>query len=650
MEKLISFTILGIVTGSVYFVAASGLVVTYATSGIFNIAHGAVGMLMAFTYWELVVNQGWPAWLALILVVAIMAPLLGALIERILMRGLRNASVATSLTVTVGLMVGLIGLAQNIWDPQDPRSLPRFFGSRKFGLGDVFVSWHDATTLLVGVALAIFLYLLLNRTRTGIAMRAVVDDRNLVGMTGARPDRISMLSWAVGASTASIAGILLAPVLQMDVVVLTLLVINGYAAAMVGRLRNLPLTFVGAMVLGLIESYTIGFVNLSGSLIGLRSALPVIFLFAVLLAMPEARLRAGRLVGAISPRVPSFRRSLIGGAILVAFAGVLSSILSEGNLIRAGEGLALAIIMLSLVLLTGYGGQVSLCQISLAGVGAYAMAKVGGDGAIIGILAAAGLAAFVGALIALPSLRLQGLYLALSTMAFAAFLDQMFFSQEWVFGNLGALEVGRLDLGPISFNGIRSYFVLLAVVFSLFGMLVLRIRRGTFGRVLAAMRDSPVACATLGLSLTRTKLAVFMIAAAMAGIGGALYGGLKTTAGSTDFIMLQSLPLLLLAVIGGITSVGGALLGGILFALPSLTPNTQIFGLRMEELQFLWVGVAAVTIGRNPNGVVFILTERVRKLLAMNPRSSKGLPGPADEGPSPERLVEREEVTEVAPA
>jgi len=648
VEKFLAFTILGVVTGAVYAVAASGLVVTYATSGIFNIAHGAVGMLMAFTYWELVVNQGWPAWIALVLVVLILAPLLGALIERVITRGLRNASVATSLTVTVGLMVGMIGLAQNIWDPQEARQLPKFFGANKFELGGVFVTWHESTTMLVGVALAMFLYMLLNRTRTGIAMRAVVDDRNLVGMTGARPDRISMLSWAVGASMASVAGILLAPALQMDVVVLTLLVINGYAAAMVGRLRNLPLTFAGAMALGLIESYTIGFVNLSGPWIGLRSALPTLFLFAVLLAMPEARLRAGRLVGAITPRVPSFRRSLVGGAILVAAAGVISSILSEGNLIRAGEGLALAIIMLSLVLLTGYGGQVSLCQMTFAGVGAYAMASVGGDGAFIGILAAAGLSAFVGALVALPSLRLQGLYLALSTMAFAVLAEYLFFPQEQIFGNLGAREVGRLDLGPISFNGIRSYFVLLAVAFSLFGMLVLRIRRGTFGRVLAAMRDSPVACATLGLSLTRAKLAVFMIAAGMAGVGGALYGGLKTTAGSTDFIMLQSLPLLLLAVIGGITSVGGALLGGVLFALPSLTPNTEIFGLSMDQLQFLWVGIAAVTIGRNPNGVAFIISERVRKLLALNPRSSKGIPGATDEGPPPEHV--REEVSEVAPA
>ncbi|MGH2795939.1 MAG: hypothetical protein ACRDKG_16735, partial [Actinomycetota bacterium] len=143
---------------------------------------------------------------------------------------------------------------------------------------------------------------------------------------------------------------------------------------------------------------------------------------------------------------------------------------------------------------------------------------------------------------------------------------------------------------------------------------------------------------------------VFMLSAAMAGVGGALFAGALTNVGSVEYVMLQSLPLLLLAVIGGITSVGGALLGGILFALPSLTPNTQIFGLSMDQLQFLWVGIAAVTIGRNPNGVVFIITERVRKLLALNPRGSKGLPGPLDEGPSPEHLVEREEVSEVATA
>lgn len=639
MDELLRYTVIGIVTGAVYAVAASGLVLTYTTSGIFNIAHGAIGMLMAFTYWELRAHQNWPAPIALILVVFILAPLFGALIERILMRGLRGATVATSLVVTIGLMVGLIGLAQNIWNPADPRELRGFFAPNKFSVFGINVTWHEGVTVLVGIGLALFLWSLLNRSRTGIAMRAVVDDRNLLGLNGAKPDQISMLSWAIGASTASMAGILLAPILQMDVVLLTLLVVNSYAAAMAGRLRSLPLTYVGALALGLIEAYAIGYVDLKGPLLGLRPSLPVAFLFVLLLAMPEARLRAGRLVGSVVPRVPSFQRSAVGGVALVAVAAVLSFVLTTDNLIRAGQGLALAIIMLSLVLLTGYGGQVSLCQMSFAGLGAFAMAKMGGDGNIVGILAAFGLAAFVGALVALPSLRLQGLYLALSTMAFAVLMDYMVFPNDSVFGNFGALDVGRLDVLGLSFNGEQSYFILLAIVFALFGILVLRIRRGTFGRVLSAMRDSPVACATLGLSLTRTKLAVFMLAAGMAGVGGAMFGGLKGSAGATDFLMLQSLPLLLLAVIGGITSVGGALLGGILFALPQIVENPT-----MAKLQFLWVGLAAVTIGRQPNGIAFIISERLRRALGI--MSSRPEPIPRVRAPRDES--EEEEVPEVA--
>jgi branched-chain amino acid transport system permease protein len=626
VQEFLSFTVIGIVTGAIYAVSASGLVLTYATSGIFNIAHGAIGMLMAFTYWELRVNHDWPAPVALILVVFILAPLLGALIERVVVRGLRNASVATSLVVTVGLMVALIGLAQNIWDPQVPRALPKFFYPHKFKVFGVNVTAHEAITIAAGVGLAIFLWFVLNRMRVGLAMRAVVDDRNLLGLNGARPDQVSMLSWAIGASMASIAGILLAPQ-GMDVIVLTLLVVNGYAAAMVGRLRSLPLTYVGGLALGLIETYTISYFNPSGFWIGIRPAMPTIFLFVMLLALPEARLRAGRLVGASMPRVPGMRRSLVGGVGLVAGAGVLSFLLSNANLIRAGQGLGLAIIMLSLVLLVGYGGQVSLCQMTFAGVGAFAMAKWGGDGSIFGIIIAGGLAALVGGLVALPSLRLQGLYLALSTMAFALLMEKMFFPQEQVFGNFGSLPVGRLDIFGISFDGERAYFVLLAFVFALFGTFVLWIRRGSFGRVLAAMRDSPVACATLGLSLTRTKLAVFMIAAGMAGIGGALLGGLKTTAGSTDFLMLQSLPLLLLAVIGGITSVGGALLGGMLFALPTLVPQAWTW---VGDLQFLWTGIAAVTIGRNPNGLAQQIAERVRKIFSTSPRSGSPTPLPSE--------------------
>jgi branched-chain amino acid transport system permease protein len=616
VSEFLAFTIVGIVTGSVYAIAAGGLVVTYVTSGIFNIAHGAIGMLAAFAYWQFRVDFHMPAMVALIIVVVILAPLFGAFIERVLMRGLAGAPIGVSLVVTVGLMVGLIGLAQTIWKPTEARQLPGFFAPSGIRLGSIFVTWHEAITILASGAVAIFLWLFLSRSRTGIAMRAVVDDRNLTALTGARPHRVSQLAWAIGAMLAAIAGILLAPVLQLNVTVLTLLVVNAYAAAMAGRLRSLPLTFIGGLGLGLLESYVVGYANLSGALQGLRPALPTIVLFILLLLMPEARLRAGRLVGAVTPRVPGFRESLLGAVAFVAIAGIVSTLLGTGDLVRVGQGLSFAIIMLSLVLLTGYGGQVSLAQMTFAGLGAFMMAKIGVDLPFIGLILGAVLAAGVGALVALPALRLQGLYLALATMAFAVLMEKMFFPNQDVFGSLGALPIPRLTFLGLSFEGEKSYFMLLAIAFSAMGIIVLAIRRGPFGRVLSAMRDSPVACATLGLKLTRTKLAVFMLSAGMAGIGGALYGGLRGSAGDVDFLMLQSLPLLLLAVIGGINSVSGALVGGLLYAsLPIIQEKVP----SISGLVFLMAGGAGILLGRNPNGVSFLITNRVRQLTARKP-------------------------------
>ncbi|HEX9713788.1 MAG TPA: ABC transporter permease [Actinomycetota bacterium] len=605
MEQFIAFTIIGVVTGSVYAIAASGLVVTYVTSGIFNVAHGAIGMLMAFTYWELRVHQNWPAPLALIVVVFVIAPLFGALIERTLIRKLRDAPVATSLVVTVALMVFLIGAAQGLWTQSESRQLIPFFSPGGFLLSGVFVTWHETITILTAGAVAIALWFILSRTRTGVAMRAVVDDRDLAALNGARPFQVSMLSWAMGASLASIAGILLAPALQLNVTVLTFLVINAYAAAMVGRLRSLPLTFLGAMMLGLAESYVTGYVQLGGAFIGLRPSLPTIFLFVVLLTMPEARLRAGRLLRTAAPPVPGRNRSLAGAGILVGVAFLLSFGMDAVWLVRGGQALAFGMIMLSLVLLSGYAGQVSLCQMTFAGLGAFAMAKVGADGSPVGLLAAIVLAGAVGALVALPALRLQGLYLALATMAFAVLMDNMFFPDRRAFGTLGNLEVSRLKLPGLSFEGLQSYFVLLAIAFALSALLTQAIRRGPFGRLLAAMRDSPVACATLGLSLTRTKLTVFAISAALAGLGGAMFGGLRNSAGATDFLMLQSLPVLLLVVVGGITTAGGALIGGIALAM---IPVIQDFVGTIDGLNYLLAGLAALSIGRSPNGIAAMLS------------------------------------------
>jgi branched-chain amino acid transport system permease protein len=611
VTEFLAFTVSGIVTGAIYAVAASGLVVTYTASGIFNFAHGAIGMLMAFTYWELRVQRGWPAPAALFFVILVLAPLLGAVVERTLMRNLQGASTTTSLVVTIGLMVGLIGLAQSIW-PAEAREMPAFFGFAGFEVGQLFVTWHEAITIAVAIGVALTLRVLLFSTRLGTSMRAVVDDRNLAALNGARPARISMFSWSLGASLSALSGILLAPVLQLDVLVLTLLVINAYVAAMVGRLKSLPLTFVGALILGLAQSYAVGYVRLEGVLGDLRPSLPTLLLFAVLLLMPEARLRAARLSAVKIPGVPTLRASATGAIAFLGGAWILSGVLTNADLVRVGRGLALGLVMLSLVPLTGYGGQVSLCQMTFAGLGAFAMATLGGGGSPIGLIAAVVLAALVGAVVALPALRLQGLYLGLATMAFAVMMDNMFFANPNVFGTFGSKPVDRLSLFGLSLDGERPYFMLLALSFAALAVFVLWIRRGVFGRRIAAMRDSPAACTTLGLSLTKTKLAIFTLSAGMAGAGGALFGGLQGTAGPTDFVMFQSLPVLLMAVLGGITTVSGALIGGMLLALlPVLQDKAPAVG----GLVFLATGAAAVSLGRNPNGLSFMIAQLLTSLM-----------------------------------
>src|SRR5688572_7366984 len=179
MTDLLAFTVVGIVTGSVFAVAASGLVVTYTTSGIFNFAHGAIGMFMAFVFWELDVNRGWPTLLALLVVLLVLAPMAGALIETVLIRRLHGSSTGVALVVTLAMLVMLLGAAQLIWSPQEARTVEPFFADSEVKIAGVVVDAHELIVIAIAGAIALLLRLLLYRTRIGITMRAIVDDREL---------------------------------------------------------------------------------------------------------------------------------------------------------------------------------------------------------------------------------------------------------------------------------------------------------------------------------------------------------------------------------------------------------------------------------------------------------------------------------------
>ena len=627
MSELLAFTIVGIVTGSIYAVAASGLVVTYTTSGVFNIAHGAVGMLMAFVYWQVRFDWGWSTPLSLAFVLLVAAPLLGVVVERTLARNLAKASLVSSLVVTIGLLLVLMAVALNVWPPEG-RRVDGFFSPGGFDLGPVFVTWHQTTTVLVAIAVAVGLRLLMFRTRAGVTMRAVVDHRGLATLTGARPGLSTALSWALGSSLAALAGILLAPVLQLNVQALTLLVVNAYAAAMVGRLRSVPLTFVGAMVLGLIESYAVGYLPSDGIFTNLRVAMPTLMLFVALLLIPEGRVRPGAAIVAKMPPLAGLSRSVYGAAGLVAAAGLFALVADEATLSRVAPGLALGLVALSLVPLTGWAGQVSLCQMTFAGLGAFAMVQFAPGGSVVGLLAAVAIAVPVGALVALPALRLRGLYLALATLAFAVLMDNMFFVRQDVFGELGAVGVERLRVGGVSFAGERAYFVLLATVFGLIAVGLLALRRGSFGRRLSALRDSPTACTMMGLDTTVTKLQVFALSSAIAAVGGALLAGLRQTATAADYTMFSSLPVVLLAVLGGITAVSGALVGGLVLAVFPVLADEITW---LESLAFLGPGIIGITLARRPDGLVLQLSDLWSGRRRLAPAGAEGLPDRIEE-------------------
>jgi len=624
LSSLLTFAIVGIATGSIYAISASGLVVTYTTSGVFNFAQGAVGMFMAFLYWELRVAQGWPTLLAVAAVVLVVAPVFGMVVERLLIRRIREASLANQLVVTLGLMLALMGVAGLLWPANEARSLPFFFGNDGFqATSDVFVTWHRAIAVAVAALVAVMLRLVLYRTRIGLAMRAVVDDRELAVLNGVRAHRASMLAWALGSSLAALAGIFVAPEVGLVVGSLTLLIIDAFAAAVIGRLRSLPLTFLGGMIIGLLTAFALGYLDLSGRWTNARRAIPTVLLFAGLLALPDTRLRSRLRAVARSPRIPTLPVTARRMVLLVGAVALLAVVLDDVNVNRLTVGLLTSLVMLSLVPLTGWSGNVSLAQMTFVGVGAFAAIEVTewqgvSSPGLLSLVAASVFAVPFGLLMAAPAVRLSGLYLALSSMAFALLMELLFFPQPEVFaGTAGGSQVtfGRLSVLGYDFTSRRSFLLLVAVCFALIGIGLTALRRSAYGRRLLAMRDSPAGCVTIGMNVTQTKVVVYMLSAAIAGFAGALFAMHSAVISAGSFTMLASIPVLVLAVIGGVATIGGTLVSNLGFAVIQDSAKSAV----LRTLELVGPGFAAMILGKRPNGIVPDLAADLR---------SKGRPRP----------------------
>lgn len=605
-DTFLRFFVLGVADGCVLAIAATGLVLTYTTTGVFNFAHGAVGMVAAYAYYTLRVRAGVPAPVALALVLGGLAPVLGLALE-LAVRPFRHAPATTSIVVTIALTILLIGVVQFLYPTTGAgRPLPLLFGDRTVSVLGARISWDRAAFLLAAAVIAFSVRALLHRTRTGTAMRAVVDDPGLAALNGARTVAVARTSWVAGSVLAALAGVLLAGGTGLEPINLTFAIVAAYGAAVCGGLRSLPLTFAGAILLGLLRNYALLALPDGSGWQRLGTAIPGLFLFAALLFLPEARLRAGRVSGRRAPAVPNGVASVVRAVAYVAAVAVLAEVAPDRYLPDLTRGVILGVVALSLVVLTGYSGQVSLCQYVFVALGAWAMGSWFGGDSLLGMVVAGLVAVPAGIVVALPAIRLQGLYLALATLAVAIFSRELVLRDDRIFGER-PVEVGRLRLPGVDFSSSQAFLVLCAAVFSVVAVGVLALRRGAFGRRLAAMGDSPAACATLGLDVRRTKLVVFALSAFVAGLAGSLLGGLNGFVSEITFEPINNVVLLLFAMVGGITTVTGALAGGVLFALLPLVQSEQP---ELAGLVFAAVAALAIGLGRQPNGLAGLVYER----------------------------------------
>jgi branched-chain amino acid transport system permease protein len=301
-------------------------------------------------------------------------------------------------------------------------------------------------------------------------------------------------------------------------------------------------------------------------------------------------------------------------AVLVVVMTLIGGVLSTTNVNRLTAGMATALIALSLVPLTGWAGQVSLAPLAFAGFGAVAYAKWGGaHGSPLAVVLAMLIAIPIGAIISIPALRLQGLYLALATLAFASMAEFVIFTQPELLGSQSSY-VNRLKIFGIDFSGGRVYLTLITAVFGIASIGVVALRRSAFGRRLVAMRDSEAASATIGVNILETKVVVFMLSAAIAGFGGAFLAQQLGSVSSSNFQMLMGLPIVLALVIGGVASAAGALFAGVFgFGLMYIKDTWHLSLWR--SLEILGPGLAALGIIQNPSGAVIAIGDGFAPLL-----------------------------------
>jgi ABC-type branched-subunit amino acid transport system ATPase component/branched-subunit amino acid ABC-type transport system permease component len=554
LAEFLPFIVIGLSVGSIYGLAATGLVLTYKTSGIFNFAYGALASVSVFIFYELHDVQGWPWPLAGGLCVFVVGPVLGYLLE-LLARQLAAADRTLQIGAMVGLIVWIVSIT-GIMFSDTSGVFPSFLPTGTVRLLDVNVEWEQIIVAVVGFAAAGALYAFLRFTRRGVELRAVVDDPDLLSVTGTSSVAVRRLAWMIGSSFAALSGLLIAPNLQLSALALTLLVVQAFSAAAIGYFTNLPLTYLGGLLTGVAGALATKYVVNVPWLIGFPSSLPFVVLFIVLLVTPRGKLVVRSFV--VARRIPPswhapVRARLYSGLVFLAVLCAVPWLVGT-NLASYTSALILVVLILSLGLLLRTSRQVSLCQYGFAAIGAAAMGHFTGAGIpwLIALLLAALVAVPVGAFIAIPAIRLSGVFLALATLGFGILLEQMVYTMGWMFGpSSNGLPTTRPDLSIGGFqlgSDEGMYFVVVAFVVVI-AVTIAVLTETRLGKLLRAMGDSPVALDTYGVNVNVIRVLVFCISAFIAAIAGALTASVNTYAIGAEFPSFSSLTIVTIVIV-----------------------------------------------------------------------------------------------------
>jgi ABC-type branched-subunit amino acid transport system ATPase component/ABC-type branched-subunit amino acid transport system permease subunit len=596
---LLEFAALGIGAGAVYALTAFGIVLVYRGSGVVNFASGAIASVGVFVYYGLADVDGW-SWPAAMVIGVAASGSLGALTYLLIMKPMRRTSTLARTIATLGVLV-ITNAAMVMVVPPGQLVVNEVLPQGAFHIGQNLNLGYDRIIILaIAVGLALLLTTVWRSSRFGLATSAVAENRRSASSLGISPDVIAAINWFFGCALAGFGGILVAPILGLQITTITGLLFPALGAALLGDMSSFLIALIGGLAIGIVQSVLSSYYP---STPGWAVTVPFVLVVVITMIRGRGLVRRGEVLDRL-PAIGSGRIRIwplvVGLAVLTVIAWQFGPEWADATTTT----MTTAVLVLSIVVVTGYAGQLSLCQYALGGVGAFVVGQSSvrwGVPLELGIVAGVAVGVVMGLLVGIPALRSRGVNLAILTLGFAVLLnDNVFSNAEFstISGDrIGPARIFGIDIDAISHP--QRYATFTIIVFLLAALWVAKIRRGIIGRRLIAVRESERAAAALGIDVYGAKLYAFAISAGIAALGGIITAiRLPVLTYDSSYDYTQSINILLYGVVGGIGYLVGPVLSG-----ATVAPG----GLVYQLISFLRQGNDQLLVLIGGVGVIFVL-------------------------------------------